>query len=133
MFRICYKLLLVTCILTISYAQAYGEDTHFSGTYAMARYAGIRHEVAVKMAHFDASGLHESYISDPTSMILLVPDGMKKRRLLSLSRSSRNLGTVTIETQAHIFGFETLEQKNEEVINVILTQFMTSDAEDGKT
>lgn len=37
-------------ILTSFSAQAYDKDTHFYGTYSMARFAGIKHEVALKIA-----------------------------------------------------------------------------------
>ena len=49
-------------------ARAYDEDTHFYATYAMARYSGISHEVAVKLAT-TTQWMDECFLSDPTSMI----------------------------------------------------------------
>ena len=48
-----------------SAAKAYDEDTHFYGTYAMARYAGINHEVASRIAT-TAEWMDESNLSDTT-------------------------------------------------------------------
>lgn len=62
-------------------ASAYDVDTHFYGTYSMARFAGIKHPVALKLA-LGAQWMDESYISDPLSMIILPATGIKKRRLL---------------------------------------------------
>ena len=62
-------------------ASAYDVDTHFYGTYSMARFAGIKHNVALKLA-LGAQWMDESYISDPLSMIILPATGIKKRRLL---------------------------------------------------
>lgn len=68
-------------ILTSFSAQAYDKDTHFYGTYSMARFAGIKHEIALKIAT-GSVWMDESYISDPLTMILLPDVGIKKRRLL---------------------------------------------------
>ncbi len=72
---------LAIVLLFSTHALAYDVDTHFYGTYSMARFAGIRHEIAVKLAT-GAQWMDESYISDPMSMIVLPDVGMKKRRLL---------------------------------------------------
>ena len=68
-------------ILTSFSARAYDVDTHFYGTYSMARFSGIRHEIALKIAA-GTQWMDESYISDPLSMIVLPDVGIKKRRLL---------------------------------------------------
>lgn len=74
--------LIMPAILLFSYsASAYDVDTHFYGTYSMARFAGIKHPVAVKLA-LGAQWMDEAYISDPLSMIVLPLTGIKKRRLL---------------------------------------------------
>lgn len=62
-------------------ASAYDADTHFYGTYSLARFAGIKHPVAAKLA-LGAQWMDEAYISDPLSMIVLPLTGIKKRRLL---------------------------------------------------
>lgn len=67
-------------------AHSYDLDTHFYGTYVKARFAGIRHEVALKIATA-TQWMDESYISDPVSMILLPDVGIKKRRLLHFPAS----------------------------------------------
>ncbi len=72
--------LLYLCF-TSMVALGYDVDTHFYGTYSMARFSGIRHEVALKIATA-TQWMDESYISDPVSMILLPYTGIKKRRLL---------------------------------------------------
>lgn len=77
-------------------ANAYDLDTHFYGTYAMARFAGIRHEVAMKIAT-GTQWMDESYISDPLSMILLPLTGIKKRRLLHFP-GSRLANKLTVDT-----------------------------------
>jgi hypothetical protein len=77
-------------------ASAYDVDTHFYGTYAMARFAGIRHEVANKIA-LGAQWMDESYLSDPTSMIVNVEIGLKKRRLLHFP-GSRLANKMTADT-----------------------------------
>lgn len=69
---------ILLCSLT---AHSYDVDTHFYGTYSMARFAGIRHEIALKIAA-GTQWMDESYISDPLSMIILPDVGIKKRRLL---------------------------------------------------
>lgn len=74
--------LIVPAVMLFSYtASAYDVDTHFYGTYSMARFAGIKHNVALKLAT-GAQWMDESYISDPLSMIVLPMTGIKKRRLL---------------------------------------------------
>lgn len=76
------NLILLPVVLLFSLsASAYDVDTHFYGTYSMARFAGIKHRVAVKLA-LGAQWMDESYISDPLSMIVLPLTGIKKRRLL---------------------------------------------------
>jgi hypothetical protein len=87
-------------------AQAYDEDTHFYATYNMARYSGLRHEVAARIA-LGAQWMDESYVSDPTSMILLPLTGIKKRRLLHFP-SSRDLGGMIANTQIRILGFDNM-------------------------
>ena len=87
-------------------AHAYDQDTHFYGTYAMARFAGIRHEVAMKLA-LAAQWMDESYISDPTSMVFLPVSGVKKRRLLHFP-SSRVVGVINADTQHVILGFSNM-------------------------
>jgi hypothetical protein len=83
-------------------AQAYDEDTHFYGTYAMARYSGIRHEAAMKIA-LSAQWMDESFISDPTSLIFLPITGVKKRRLLHFP-SSRVVGSLNADAQQTLLG-----------------------------
>jgi hypothetical protein len=85
-------------------AHAYDEDTHFYGTYSMARFAGIRHEVAVKIA-LGAQWMDESFISDPTSLLILPITGVKKRRLLHFP-SSRVEGRLAGYNQDDTFGFK---------------------------
>lgn len=97
-------LFLTSLVFTARPANAYDEDTHFYGTYAMARYAGIKHEPAMKIA-LSAQWMDESYISDPTSMIFLPITGVKKRRLLHFP-SSRVVGTLNASAQRSIFGIK---------------------------
>jgi hypothetical protein len=85
-------------------AKAYDEDTHFYGTYSMARFAGIRHEVAAKLA-LSAQWMDESFISDPTSMIFLPVSGVKKRRLLHFP-SSRVSGRLNARAQSSMVNLE---------------------------
>ena len=75
-------------------AYSYDVDTHFYGTYSMARFAGIRHEIALKIAT-GTQWMDESYISDPLSMIILPDVGIKKRRLLHFP-GSRIANKLTI-------------------------------------
>jgi hypothetical protein len=84
-------------------AHAYDVDTHFYATYAMARYAGIRSEVAAKIAT-GAQWMDESFISDPTSMLLLPVTGVQKRRMLHFP-SSRIGGHVAAKIQDESLGF----------------------------
>jgi hypothetical protein len=88
-------------------ALAYDEDTHFYQTYSMARFAGIRHEVAVKIA-LSTQWMDESFISDPMSMMVDLPDGVKKRRLLHFP-SSRDGGSGNMGTQQQLLGFNLTE------------------------
>lgn len=89
------KLTLVVAVLLGSgAAHSYDLDTHFYGTYVKARFAGIRHEVALKIATA-TQWMDESYISDPVSMILLPDVGIKKRRLLHFP-ASRLASKLTI-------------------------------------
>jgi len=94
--RIAVLPLLLTLTLSFN-ASAYDEDTHFYGTYTMARYAGIKHEIAVKLA-LSAQWMDESYISDPMSTIVLFLSGVKKRRLLHFP-SDRMAGSLNAEAQ----------------------------------
>lgn len=81
-------------LLLTGTAQAYDVDTHFYGTYSLARFAGIRHEVALKIAT-GTQWMDESYLSDPLSMIILPDFGIKKRRLLHFP-GSRVANALTI-------------------------------------
>ncbi len=97
------KLVLTTLALIgliSSAAQAYDIDTHFYGTYAMARFAGIDHEYASKIAA-STQWMDESYISDPLSMIILPVTGVKKRRLLHFpaTRIASEISKNTIPTE----------------------------------
>lgn len=83
-------------ILLCSKLWAYDLDTHFYGTYSLARFAGIKHEVASKIAT-GAQWMDESYISDPMSMILLPEVGIKKRRLLHFP-GTRLANKLTVDT-----------------------------------
>jgi hypothetical protein len=93
------KSLAALLLMTSLPAQAYDADTHFYGTYAMARFAGIRHEIAAKIAT-GTQWMDESYISDPLSMIVLPDVGVKKRRLLHFpgSRIANKLTVSTLPT-----------------------------------
>jgi hypothetical protein len=75
---------------------AYDIDTHFYGTYSMARFSGIRHEVALKIAS-GTQWMDEAYISEPLSMIFLPMTGVKKRRLLHFP-GTRQASKMTIDT-----------------------------------
>ncbi|OFZ29706.1 MAG: hypothetical protein A2622_10820 [Bdellovibrionales bacterium RIFCSPHIGHO2_01_FULL_40_29] len=89
----------VILIFTLTFSivsQAYDMDTHFYGTYAMARFTGIRHEVSLKIATA-AQWVDESYISDPLTMIIFANTGVKKRRLLHFP-GSRVANKVTVNT-----------------------------------
>lgn len=95
------KKIFITLIASVLFlstltAKAYDVDTHFYGTYSLARFAGIRHEIAVKIAT-GAQWMDESYISDPLSMIILPDVGVKKRRLLHFP-GSRMANKLTIDT-----------------------------------
>lgn len=79
--KLIQKLIMPAILLVSVSASAYDVDTHFYGTYSMARFAGIKHNVAIKLA-LGAQWMDESYISDPLSMIVLPATGIKKRRLL---------------------------------------------------
>lgn len=93
--KLLIKTMLFVLLLTQT-AQAYDVDTHFYGTYSMARFAGIRHEVALKIAT-GTQWMDESYISDPLSMIILPDVGIKKRRLLHFP-GSRVANALTVNT-----------------------------------
>lgn len=90
------SLLLCALVCGSLTAKAYDLDTHFYGTYSMARFAGIRHEVATKIAT-GVQWMDESYISDPLSMIILPDVGVKKRRLLHFP-GARLASKMTIST-----------------------------------
>src|SRR6185312_14741340 len=100
-----WKLLSLALSLTFlaPWAHAYDEDTHFYGTYSMARFAGIDQSVALKIA-LSAQWMDECFLSDPTSMILLPLDGVKKRRLLHFP-SIRLANKFATGTQDESFGF----------------------------
>jgi hypothetical protein len=88
-------------LLTSLSAKSYDVDTHFYGTYSMARFAGIRHEIALKLAT-GTQWMDESYISDPVSMIVLPDVGIKKRRLLHFP-GSRIANKMTISQLPSMF------------------------------
>lgn len=90
--------------LTSNLAHAYDVDTHFYSTYAMARHACIRKPLALKIATA-TQWMDESYISDPTSYILLVPDGVHKRRLLHFP-ASRAGTLISVDSQRQVMGFD---------------------------
>lgn len=89
------KLIVFVAVVSSIPVFAYDIDTHFYGTYSMARFSGIRHEVALKIATA-TQWMDESYISDPLSMILLPQTGLKKRRLLHFP-ASRVANKLTID------------------------------------
>lgn len=89
------KLVLFIAVVGSVPAMGYDIDTHFYGTYSMARFAGIRHEVALKIATA-TQWMDESYASDPLSMIFLPQTGLKKRRLLHFP-ASRIANKLTID------------------------------------
>lgn len=95
------NILIAGVVLSSLSAYAYDLDTHFYGTYSMARFAGIRHEVALKIATA-AQWMDESYMSDPLSMILLPDVGIKKRRLLHFP-GSKLASKITTETLPSFF------------------------------
>lgn len=84
-------------------ANAYDVDTHFYGTYSLARFAGIKHEVAVKLA-LATQWMDESFLSDPVSMPLAPITGLKKRRLLHFP-SARVLSAMSTNVMQEAFGF----------------------------
>ncbi len=97
------KMILASFIFLMSLSTyAYDVDTHFYATYAMARHAGIKKEVAAKIAT-STQWMDESYISDPTSMLFLAATGVHKRRLLHFP-SERIGGDITSETQTQSLG-----------------------------
>jgi hypothetical protein len=95
-------ILLILASFMAQPALAYDEDVHFYGTYSMARFSGIKHEVAEKIA-LAAQWMDESYMSDPTSLMFLPLTGVKKRRVLHFP-SSRIVGGANVETQNEILG-----------------------------
>lgn len=118
-------------------AAAYNEDTHFYGTYAMARYAGIRHEVASRMA-LSAQWMDESYISDPTSLMILPLTGVRKRRLLHFpsfmisgsanTAAQEKLGSLDALSDLQKEIAESLGKRYESQLNSV--QLMTETTED---
>ena len=60
--KMLFSLWILTSMILSNVVQAYDEDVHFYQTYSMARFAGIKHEVAVKMAlttqWMDAGSVH---------------------------------------------------------------------------
>ena len=107
----------VAAFLSIT-AKAYDEDTHFYGTYSMARFAGIKQEIAQKIA-LTTQWMDESYISDPTSMILMPITGIKKRRLLHFP-SSRIVGDLNAMTQQEVLGLEKENPIQNAVIEMLI-------------
>src|SRR4051812_29813945 len=105
-------------LLTSISSQAYDVDTHFYSTYAMARYAGIRHEAAEKIA-LATQWMDESYISDPTSMIVLPVTGVRKRRLLHFP-SQRKGTQLSSQAQQKVLGFEKFELAHSGLIKVLI-------------
>lgn len=99
------KAILALSALVLSFsANGYDVDTHFYSTYAMARHACIRHEVAVKIATA-TQWMDESFLSDPTSMIILVFDGIHKRRLLHFP-ATRVGANMSAKAQQKVLGFD---------------------------
>lgn len=97
------SLIALLMLLSISFqAKAYDEDTHFYATYAMARYAGIKHDVAVRIA-LTTQWMDESFLSDPMSLIVVPLSGVKKRRLLHFP-SDRKEGKLSAEVQRQAMG-----------------------------
>ncbi len=109
-------LALLTAFAAATSALAYDEDTHFYGTYAMARHAGIRHEAATKLA-LSAQWMDESLMSDPTSMIFMPVTGVKKRRLLHFPSARKSKANSDAERQ--IFGMNDLGEFATEALETI--------------
>lgn len=97
------SVVLAAFLFLLPHAHAYDVDTHFYGTYAMARYAGIGHEIATKLA-LSAQWMDESFISDPVSMIFMPVAGVKKRRLLHFP-ATRYKGSLAPSIEQESFGF----------------------------
>ncbi len=116
--KMLFSLWILTSMILSNVVQAYDEDVHFYQTYSMARFAGIKHEVAVKMA-LTTQWMDESYISDPMSMIFLPLTGIKKRRLLHFP-SSRLAGELGRTTQQHVSGANKLSSMQVQFILEIL-------------
>lgn len=98
------SLIVMICLCAIQNTHAYDEDTHFYGTYSMARFAGINQKVALKIA-LSAQWMDESFMSDPTSLMFLPLTGVKKRRLLHFP-ASRVAGTLSSKVQLSEIGAE---------------------------
>lgn len=116
--KVFFSIAILTSIVFSNCAQAFDEDVHFYQTYSMARFAGIKHEVAVKIA-LTTQWMDESYISDPMSMIFLPLTGIKKRRLLHFP-SSRLGGELGRITQQHVSGANKLSSMQVQFIMEIL-------------
>jgi len=97
---------------------AYDVDLHFYGTYSMARFAGIKPEVATKIA-LGAQWMDESYLSSPTSIMLLPVTGIKKRRLLHFP-SQRMDGSLAAINRDGIYGTKGLATRMKGLTDLIL-------------
>lgn len=84
-------LISLTCV---NMAQAYDEDTHFYMTYAMARYAGIKHEAAAEMA-LNAQWMDESEHSSPLSITAL--DQYVVRYLFHFPGTKQSLNSASVQ------------------------------------
>jgi hypothetical protein len=113
-------LMLSFCLMSAT-ANAYDEDTHFYATYSLARFAGIEHEVATKLA-LSAQWMDECFLSDPTSLILLPFDGIKKRRLLHFP-SIRNGNDIAVANQDEGFGFEELKGLRKKISDHLIKKY----------
>src|SRR5436190_1962198 len=81
----------------------------------MARYAGIKHEVAVKIA-LSAQWMDESFISDPTSMLILPIGGVHKRRLLHFPAERQSLNG---KAQRKAMGFEKFVESHTDLVEKV--------------
>lgn len=111
------SLLFLVCLSSFEISHAYDEDTHFYGTYAMARFAGIQSQVALKIA-LSAQWMDESFISDPTSLMFLPLTGVKKRRLLHFP-ASRVAGTLNSRVQLSEIGADEFTGFKKTVVDYI--------------
>lgn len=121
MARFRWLLPIFVALTLVSKAHAYDEDTHFYSTYAMARFAGIKHEVAMKIA-LSTQWMDECYLSDPTSMLTLGLGGVHKRRLLHFP-SPRVVGDAGAKVQRGALGFDDFFTSHKELIVLVATAF----------